>query len=450
MGYVCCVPECKSGYRSAKQKVALFGFPKESGLRQKWIDAIPRKSWVLSSNHRVCAKHFAPDDFVRESCDLRARRKRKRDSVNLERLRLKPAVVPHLFPALPSYLSTPSRVPRSSTSSASSRLEKDNIATEKLNALLLQKETVENIGTLKKKMKCEIVPSGYTVVETDASLEFHIFSRRENFLEPPKLLVSVIVANTMELSAFIHSAYVPSGTFEHLMSSKFLKTTSELLNVLALCKELSDGLFNDRDSDYYIDLAITILESHNIPGSVTSDMIEFVVEQLRLLRSPKTGRRYSTSLVTTALLWKCKSPALYQHLQKFFALPSVSHLRKRCAGLNVEPKKVDLNYLKNRTRKIKEEEKIVTLMVDEVYTAHRVEYSNGKFIGLTDDGVPAKTVLAFMVQSIRGSYKDVICLVPVNKLNTTTLHKWFIEVLRAIDDYLLVVAVSVDNHICNR
>ena len=33
------------------------------------------------------------------------------------------------------------------------------------------------------------------------------------------------------------------------------------------------------------------------------DMIEFVVEQLRLLRSPKTGRRYSTSLVTTVFLW---------------------------------------------------------------------------------------------------------------------------------------------------
>ena len=81
--------ECKSGHRSAKDKVALFRFPKESGLRQKWIDAIPRKSWVLSSNHRVCTKHFSSDDFVRESCDLRARRKRKRDTFKLERLRLR-------------------------------------------------------------------------------------------------------------------------------------------------------------------------------------------------------------------------------------------------------------------------------------------------------------------------------------------------------------------------
>ena len=97
-------------------------------------------------------------------------------------------------------------------------------------------------------MKDEIIPSGYTIVETDTSLEFHIFSRRENLFERPKLLVSVIIADTMELSAFVQSAYVPSATFEHLMSSKFLKTTSELLNVLALCKQLSDGLFNDNES----------------------------------------------------------------------------------------------------------------------------------------------------------------------------------------------------------
>ena len=95
--------------------------------------------------------------------------------VDLERLRLKLAVVPHLFPTLFSYISTPSRVPRSSTSSASSRLEKDNMATIELNALLLQMENVESIGTLKRKIKCEIVPSGYTIVETDASLEFHIY-----------------------------------------------------------------------------------------------------------------------------------------------------------------------------------------------------------------------------------------------------------------------------------
>ena len=89
-------------------------------------------------------------------------------------------------------------------------------------------------------------------------------------------------------------------------------------------------------------------------------------------------------------------------------------------------------------------------MIDEVYTAQRVEYSNGAFIGLSEDGEPAKTVLAFMVQSTCDKYKDVVCLVPINKLNTTILRTWFDKVMKAIDEIFFVVALSVDNHICNR
>jgi len=74
------------------------------------------------------------------------------------------------------------------------------------------------------------------------------------------------------------------------------------------------------------------------------------------------------------------------------------------------------------------EQKMV-LIIDEVYTAQRVEYTNGSFIGLTEEGMPAKTFLAFMVQSIAGKYKDVICLVPVNRLDTALLHLWFDKVM---------------------
>ena len=89
-------------------------------------------------------------------------------------------------------------------------------------------------------------------------------------------------------------------------------------------------------------------------------------------------------------------------------------------------------------------------MIDEIYTACRVEYSNGSFIGLTEEGVPAKTVLAFMVQSMRSNYKDVVCLVPVNKLDTAILRRWFDTVMTAIFEVMLVLTVSVDNHVCNR
>lgn len=89
-------------------------------------------------------------------------------------------------------------------------------------------------------------------------------------------------------------------------------------------------------------------------------------------------------------------------------------------------------------------------MIDEVYTAQRMEFNNGKFIGMTEDGEPAKTVLTFMIQSTCSKYKDVVCLVPVLRLNTATLLKCFYSVMAALNNLFLVIAVSVDNHVTNR
>ena len=90
------------------------------------------------------------------------------------------------------------------------------------------------------------------------------------------------------------------------------------------------------------------------------------------------------------------------------------------------------------------------LIIDEVYTAQRIEYCNGQFIGLTKDGVASKTVLTFMVQSIYGKYKDVVCLIPINKLDTALLREWFFKVMEGINDCFQVLAVSADNHVCNQ
>ena len=85
-----------------------------------------------------------------------------------------------------------------------------------------------------------------------------------------------------------------------------------------------------------------------------------------------------------------------------------------------------------------------------MYTAQRVKYCNRSFIGLTEDDLPGKIVLTFMVQSTCSTYKSLVCLVPINKLNTASLHFWFDKVLMALSNIFLIVAISIDNHLCNR
>ena len=97
-----------------------------------------------------------------------------------------------------------------------------------------------------------------------------------------------------------------------------------------------------------------------------------------------------------------------------------------------------------------DQQRTVTLLIDEVYTAKRIEYSKGAFVGITEEGTAGKTVLTFMIQSSCSKYRDVVCLIPVDKLDTNLLHFWFNKVMSALNDLVFVVAVSVDNHVCNR
>ena len=89
-------------------------------------------------------------------------------------------------------------------------------------------------------------------------------------------------------------------------------------------------------------------------------------------------------------------------------------------------------------------------MVDEIHTANRIEYSKGSFQRLAENGMPSKTVLSFMVQSVHGKCKDIVCLIPVHRLDYSILLSWFHKVMVALHDIFLIVAVSADNHLCNR
>ena len=53
----CCVPECYSNSKR-NPELSYYVIPKEENLRKKWLHMISRKSFVPSTSHRVCSKHF--------------------------------------------------------------------------------------------------------------------------------------------------------------------------------------------------------------------------------------------------------------------------------------------------------------------------------------------------------------------------------------------------------
>ena len=92
----------------------------------------------------------------------------------------------------------------------------------------------------------------------------------------------------------------------------------------------------------------------------------------------------------------------------------------------------------------------MVLMIYKVYTAQCIEYSYGNFVGQTEKGKRAKTILTFIIQSVSYKYNDVVCLLPVNQFDLEFLKKWFDKVMVDHNGLFFVVAVSVHNHVCNR
>ena len=435
----------------------MFKFPKDSALREKWIAAIPRKDWKLSEHHRVCAKHFSSNDFHSVSTDKRVKRQASGKTQQLQRLRLKPGVIPHIFPGLPKYLSTAPIPYRGESSTMAGRLENENKKIEEENSLFLMKDEIKDFCALKNELTQLTLPSGCNTVVEEKKISFYFV---ENDVEPdttataPKLLASVVVFENLTVAAFSSSMNIPKKSYQHLLQNNCVKTFSGLRNLLAHCKSLSDE--STSSSMSYIDMAVSALQSFILVQTKNGDtianvaLLTFIIEQLQLYFKPKEGRRYSATLITMAFLWQLTTTSLYKKLRNIFILPSLSLLRSYCSGLSVQSGHLDVSYLKQRLNDLTDQQRTVTLLIDEVYTAKRIEYNNGAFVGITEEGTVAKTVLTFMIQSSCSKYRDVVCLIPVDKLDTNLLHFWFNKVMSALNDLVFVVVVSVDNHVCNR
>ena len=128
MVHTCCIPGCKTGYKSnqTSKKISLFRFPKNESLNPEWIKIIPRENWNLTDSHRVCADYFYDEDFEIDSTDHRISRRANRDAPELKQLRLKANAIPRIFHGLPTYLSKKLPVSRNTSKSISAARHADD------------------------------------------------------------------------------------------------------------------------------------------------------------------------------------------------------------------------------------------------------------------------------------------------------------------------------------
>lgn len=102
--------------------------------------------------------------------------------------------------------------------------------------------------------------------------------------------------------------------------------------------------------------------------------VTFLTEQLRLLGSKPNSRRYSTSFLWSCLKWMKTSPALYKVLlhEQLITMPSIGYLKEISSAFSLQSglSPATLAYLQERVKPLAPQEKIVSLLIDEVCFTH--------------------------------------------------------------------------------
>ena len=181
--------------------------------------------------------------------------------------------------------------------------------------------------------------------------------------------------------------------------------------------------------------------------------LKFIAEQLSLTFTAPNGRRYTTDMLILAFTWFHKSSACYQIIQRHLALPSVRMLRDVASYLNVGANNTTFKYLRNKVNYLNPTELLVTLQLDEIHVKPKVSYQSGQLYGNASnrDQKQANRIQVFMISSVLSSNKDVVSLVPVQKMTAQDLCSMTQEVIKTVTAAgYNIVAILSDNNVINR
>ena len=365
----CVVPGCQSGYGSKNQFPAGIGkhrFPKDPRMRELWIKAIPRADWSPTVHSRVCSLHFDKSDFKVERDDSN----KNRNLGKLNTRQLKKNAIPRVFPGCPSYLSKKKNETRSlkATSTARRQLlisEADREAEE-----FLDSDKTASLDELISRLPKDF-PSSWNITTTRG--HGSVFLEEVAFDDDgkPFFKFGLTISQDLSFVMFVGDVQVSLAKVKHITKEPKINRHSDVENILAVLNHLSDEAPAKLD---IVDDCVRKLEKLAQVSQSTdaqfSEKISFISEQLKLSASSNRALKYSANLTLTAMMWQKTSPALYRVLKSDgrLSLPSVSYLRRLSSAYHLESglSSATTAYLSERIKALSDQEKLVSLQIDEV------------------------------------------------------------------------------------
>jgi hypothetical protein len=139
---------------------------------------------------------------------------------------------------------------------------------------------------------------------------------------------------------------------------------------------------------------------------------------------------------------------------KLLKLPHPRYLKTLLMMLDTENSNLSsghIKYLTEKLKKLDENAKFVTLMLEEIYVKKNISYKGGKIVGADIQSVDTSTIQTFMISSIYCHNKDVVGLFPATNLKYDFSYMLVLQILKLLTEagYHVLCMIS-DNNGVNR
>ena len=292
---------------------------------------------------------------------------------------------------------------------------------------------------------CNLKPKGFYQL-CEQNITMYISLRQDS---APTIDCSVTVYSDLTFIVHRNGIKCKDDLSKVMQDSTVISSFSDFVNLLSYL----NGLPNDVNLQFiYISKVIQecVFNSEITPAQI--DSLRFLSEQFHLLACSPNRRRYQVDTLVKSIVWQNHSSSCYKSLiNEGLILPSLRTIQRITTKFQTDNADRMISYLIHRRASLNQHESIVCLIFDEVYIYQHLDYSNGKFIGLTSDGQPATTVLTFMIKSLSSKFCDVISFTPLHGVTADILYdkyEFAMELCRKAGFFVLVV-IS-DNHPANR
>lgn len=486
----CCVPGCNGNYKNGP-KVHVFGFPKDVNLRQKWLKAIPRDNFEPTNNTKVCEAHF-PEGSIIKSTTVQDSNTGKIFTIELLKPRLREDSIPSIFLNCPSYLSKNVKI-RPSKDEKLKNIDELNLS----RALEISKIEFEeheknshfdNFEEFIVKFSKFKLPKDWFSAQSLCEEGERLTIFKIEYSPGPCINWAIVINYNLNIETFLYSELVCISTskfktpfISHSLDD--IHSIFEAIDVTVITLPLEENITDNDNPDCgfnsesttmpdsvkpsndinkikrVLNFVSNILESfQNLDDNKIVHALNFICEQLTLLTTAKERYRYSSSTIILCSILYTISPHAYKYLRDYgsLILPHPQTImgicNKHMTDPHIDEKNMFLTYARNVFGLLKGHERFVTLLFDEIHIEPFMDYKGGNIAGtaVNNNNSLASSAFTFMITSVCSSFKEVVHIAPVSKINSELLYNFIKTIIENLEEIGYVVFCTIsDNNAIN-